>query len=91
MVLDPIKAFSWLYEIQVAGRIAAERADWFDGMALTVQATPDGVTITILSGTLPDQAALFGVLNRIRDLGLKLISVTAIESPTNTRTRPQLN
>ena len=91
MVLDPTKTFPSSYKIQVAGRIAAERLDWFDGMTLTVKATPDGGTITLLSGTLADQAALFGVLSRIRDLGLKLISVTAIESSSNTRSHHQLN
>jgi hypothetical protein len=90
MVLDPTKAFLSSYEIQVASRIAAERADWFNGMALTVKATPDGATITTLSGTLADQAALFGVLNRIRDLGLKLISVTLIEPRSSTHTHTPL-
>jgi hypothetical protein len=79
------------YEIQVAGRIAAERADWFDGMALTVRAAPDGGTVTLLSGPLADQAALFGVLNRIRDLGLKLISVSAIDPSSTIPTHPQAN
>ena len=64
-----------VYEIRVAGRIATERTEWFDGMALTEQVTSAGNIITLLSGELVDQAALFGVLNRIRDLGLKLISV----------------
>lgn len=91
MILDPTKIFPSSYEIQVAGRIAAERADWFNGMALTAKATADGTTITVLSGTLADQAALFGVLNRIRDLGLKLISVSGIESPSSTLTHTQLN
>lgn len=79
MVFDLTKTFPSSYEIRVAGRIAAERADWFSGLDLETQATPEGATITALSGTLADQAALFGVLNRIRDLGLKLISVTPQE------------
>ena len=81
MVPEPIQKYPARYEIQVAGRIAAARADWFDGMTLRVKATPDGAALTVLSGPVADQAALFGILNRIRDLGLKLISVTAIEPP----------
>jgi hypothetical protein len=79
------------YEVVVAGRIEAERADWFDGMALTARTAPDGGTITLLSGPLADQAALFGVLNRIRDLGLKLVSVSAIAPSSNSPTHPQPN
>lgn len=91
MVRDPNTTFPSPYEIQVAGRIAAERADWFNGMELTVKVTPDGATITTLSGALADQSALFGVLNRIRDLGLKLISVKVSESPSTTCTHSQPN
>ena len=80
---DPTKTIPSWYEIRGAGRIAAERADWFSGMSLTAQVTREGATITILSGTLADQAALFGVLNRIRDMGLRLISVAASEPPLN--------
>ena len=78
------------YKIEVAGRIASERADWFDGMALTVKVAPEGGAITVLSGQVADQAALFGILNRIRDLGLKLISVTAREPLANAHTLNQL-
>lgn len=67
------------YEIRLAGQLSQEIAEWF-GMSLTVKHIHQGAAITILSGPLPDQAALFGVLNHIRDLGLKLISVNQIES-----------
>lgn len=79
MVSDAPKTSTAVYQIEVAGRIAAERADWFDGMALTVQVTPEGGALTLLAGALADQAALFGVLNRIRDLGLRLLSVNTTE------------
>ena len=79
MVSDSRKTSAAVYQIEVAGRIAAERADWFDGMALTVQVTPEGGALTLLAGALADQAALFGVLNRIRDLGLRLLSVNTTE------------
>ncbi len=68
-----------VYEIKVSGRIDPERAAWFGNMSLNVKHTKEGLVTTVLSGQVRDQAALFGILNRIRDLGLKLISVNRIE------------
>ena len=59
------------YAIRVKGHLDHERSDWFDG--LTITHTPDGETI--LSGPIVDQAALHGVLLKIRDLGLSLLEV----------------
>jgi hypothetical protein len=59
------------YQIRVNGHLDGTWADWFDGLTITNQ--DDGVSL--LSGRLPDQAALHGILNRISSLGLKLISV----------------
>jgi hypothetical protein len=78
MIPDPTQKYPARYEIQVAGRIAPERADWFDGMTSSMKASPDGGAVTVLSGRVADQAALFGILNRIRDLGLRLISVNPV-------------
>ncbi len=61
-----------VYEIRVEGHIEASWSTWFDGMALTP--TPDGNTL--IQGPVADQAALHGILMKIRDLGLTLISVT---------------
>ncbi len=58
------------YEIRVAGHLTADWSNWFEG--LTVRQEPSGETV--LSGLL-DQAALHGVLSKIRDLGLVLISI----------------
>ncbi|RFU21834.1 hypothetical protein [Geodermatophilus marinus] len=63
------------YEIRLAGRLDDRWATWFDGMTLT---TADGTTV--LSGPLADQAALHGVLARIRDLGLPLVAVTRLDA-----------
>ena len=63
------------YEIRIEGRIGPSWAPWFDGMSLT--AADDGTTV--LSGPVADQAALHGVLTRIRDLGLALVSVTRLD------------
>ncbi len=60
------------YEIKIKGYLDPHWSEWFDGLALTYLDGND----TLLSGPLPDQAALFGLLERIRDLNLRLISVT---------------
>jgi hypothetical protein len=59
------------YEICIDGHLGSNWSSWFEG--LEINRTTDGVTI--LSGSLADQAALHGVLMKIRDLGLTLISV----------------
>jgi hypothetical protein len=59
------------YEIRLKGHLNARWADWFDGLALTQES--DGTTV--LSGSVMDQAALHGLLGKVRDLGLPLIAV----------------
>jgi hypothetical protein len=66
------------YEIQIAGHLSQERVEWF-GLSISVKPAKEGLSITTLSGPVADQAALFGILNCIRDLGLKLISVNLID------------
>ena len=64
-----------LYEIRMEGHLSISWSEMFDGMQITL--TPDGETI--LSGAVADQAALHGLLARIRDLNLTLISVIRIK------------
>ena len=64
------------FELRVKGHLDARWADWFDGLAVT-QAS-DG--ITVIHGVVADQAALHGLLQTLRDLGLPLISVTQLEA-----------
>jgi hypothetical protein len=68
------------YRIQVEGRLRAGWSDWFDGMNIVVEKEPDGPTISTLTGPVADQAALHGILNRVRDLGLTLVSVQRLQS-----------
>jgi hypothetical protein len=60
-----------LYEIRVKGKLDLRWSDWFDGFSIT----PVGDGETLLIGSVADQAALHGVLHKIRDLGLPLLSV----------------
>jgi hypothetical protein len=64
--------FKGIYQIRVKGYLDQERSSWFDGLTITYNEHGE----TILSGTLVDQAALYGVLLKIRDLGLPLLEVT---------------
>ncbi len=61
-----------IYEIRVEGQLAEHWSDWFEG--LVIHTHPNGETT--FNGLLPDQAALFGVLAKIHNLNLVLISVT---------------
>jgi hypothetical protein len=62
------------YQIRVRGTLDPHWSDWFDTMAITNEAGGD----TLLVGPLADQAALYGVLHRIRDLGLILLAVAQV-------------
>jgi hypothetical protein len=64
------------YEIRLRGHLETRWAAWFDGM--TLRHEEDGSTV--LRGPVADQAALHGLLQKVRDIGLPLVSVTAIES-----------
>ena len=63
------------YQIRTQGRISERWSDWFEGMDLSHQA--DGTTVIRCPGI--DQAALHGLLTKVRDLGLQLISVTPLD------------
>ena len=65
-----------LYEIRVKGHLDEKWAAWFEGMTITLQDNGD----TLLTGPLVDQAALHGLLKKVRDLGVPLISINQIQA-----------
>lgn len=73
----------YVYEIRVEGHLTDRWSDWFDG--LTIRNEPNSQTT--LTGPLSDQAALFGVLGRIHNLNLILISVLRLPNEGELETR----
>jgi len=65
-----------LYEIRVKGHLTERWADWFEGLTLTLEDNGD----SRLTGQVVDQAALHGLLRKVRDLGLTLLLVMRVES-----------
>ncbi|HYX50600.1 MAG TPA: hypothetical protein VE843_12700 [Ktedonobacteraceae bacterium] len=64
-----------VYKIVIKGHLGSEWSEWFDGLTITPVSSGE----TILTGPLTDQTALHGVLIKIRDLGLPLLSLVRIE------------
>ena len=71
---DPIG--STVYQIRLRGNLGQLWSDWFDGLAITWDDKGD----TLLTGTVADQSALYGLLRRIRDLGVTLVSINQLEA-----------
>jgi len=65
-----------VYQIRLKGHLSREWTDWFDGLTITLE--EDGNTL--LTGPVIDQAALHGLLKKVRDLGMPLVSVSPVES-----------
>jgi len=62
------------YQIRITGQLGSRWADWFEGLTITL----DGGD-TLITGPVVDQAALQGLLRRVRDLGMQLVSVNPVE------------
>ena len=67
-----------VYEIRIKGYLEARWAEWFDGLTITLEENGN----TLLSGPLADQAALHGILKKVRDLGMTLLSVNSVGPDT---------
>ena len=61
------------YQIRIKGYLGRQWTDWFSGLAITLEDNGD----TLLTGLIVDQAALHGLLRKVRDLGMPLISVSS--------------
>jgi len=65
-----------LYQIRITGQLSAQWSDWFEGMAISLDDSGD----TFITGPVVDQAALYGLLKKVRNLGMPLVSVFQIQS-----------
>ncbi len=66
-----------IYQIRIKGHLGPQWADWFGGLSITLE--DDGETL--LTGPVVDQAALYGLLRKVRDLGMPLISAVRVKPP----------
>ena len=72
-----------VYQIEVRGLLPQNWEDCFNGAAIRVETAEDGTSITVMTQVVADQAALQGILNRLCDLNLRLISCNQIAQPGN--------
>ena len=64
-----------LYQIRIKGHLGSQWTDWFEGLTITLEEDGD----TLITGPVIDQAALHGLLKKVRDLGMPLVSVSPVE------------
>jgi hypothetical protein len=64
-----------IYQIRIKGHLGSQWADWFGGLTITLEDNGD----TLLTGPVVDQAALHGLLKKVRDLGMPLVSICSKE------------
>jgi len=69
-----------VYQIRLKGHLGSQWTDWFDGLTITLEDNGD----TLLTGPVVDQAALHGLLKKVRDLGMPLVSVSPLEHVPST-------
>lgn len=70
----PAPARALVYQVRIKGHLGTQWSDWFDGLAIRWLENGD----TLLTGPLLDQAALYGVLKKVRDLGMPLLAVNCV-------------
>ena len=71
---------SVVYQIRLKGHLGRQWTDWFGGLTITLEDNGD----TLLTGPVVDQAALHGLLKKVRDLGMPLVSVSPVEPGPST-------
>ncbi len=76
-----------VYQIRIKGHLDSQWTDWFEGMTITLEESGN----TLLTGKVIDQAALHGLLKKVRDLGMPLVSVNSIEPDTKEVRKTKLN
>ena len=64
-----------VYQIRIKGHLSHQWTDWFEGLTITLEEDGD----TLITGPVVDQAALHGLLKKVRDLGMPLVSVSPVE------------
>ena len=69
------KAQTMVYQIRIKGHLGRKWADWFEGLTITLEGNGE----TLLSGPVVDQAALYGLLRKVRDVGMPLLSVVCVK------------
>lgn len=77
MCEDTVRVEAEFWEIRIKGHLSDYRTREFEGMSIELQSNGE----TVISGSVVDQSALFGLLIRIRDLGMPLLSVRRAENP----------
>lgn len=71
-----------VYQIRIKGHLGSEWTDWFEGLTVSLEKNGD----TLLTGPMVDQAALYGLLKKVRDLGMPLLSVICVAPDHSTTT-----
>ncbi len=73
-----------IYQIRIKGQLSSPWTDWFEGLAIALAENGD----TLLTGPVVDQAALYGLLKKIRDLGMTLLSLNCLPQEQPDATSP---
>jgi len=64
-----------IYQIRIKGHLGSQWKSWFEGLTITLEEDGD----TLLTGPVVDQAALYGLLKKVRDLGIPLVSISQVQ------------